>query len=317
MSTLSQKTMRDCFLEKIYDEMGRNERIFFLCADFGAPMLDKIREKFKDRFINVGVAEQNLINVSTGLAFEGNTVYAFAIAPFITMRCFEQIRTNLAVSSMIKPLNVNLIGVGAGVSYDVSGPTHHCLEDISIMRTLPGFSVFSPSDWECAQSFFSYSLEKKHPKYLRFDSKPLPSIYSSTTHNSNIEEGFCELIQGKQVCLVSTGYMTHRALNVAKQLPQEVGVVDLFLLKPLQEEKLFSALRKYKWLITLEEGFIHRGGLDTLVLNLLNQYRSSIPLIPFGFNDKYVFDLGSRDYLHKMNQMDEEGILQKIRECCL
>ena len=94
--------------------------------DMGAPVLDKLKVDFKSRFINVGIAEQNLINVATGLALEGFAVYAYAIAPFF-MRAYEQIRVNLALSGQFKEINVNMIGVGSGVSYEVSGPTHHCL----------------------------------------------------------------------------------------------------------------------------------------------------------------------------------------------
>ncbi len=98
--------MRDVFLEKLIFLMENNQKIFFVTADFGSPVLDKIREYFPDRFINVGIAEQNLINVSTGLALEGYTVYAYAIAPFITMRCYEQIRVNIAILSQVRPMNI-------------------------------------------------------------------------------------------------------------------------------------------------------------------------------------------------------------------
>ncbi len=125
MKDNSPQIMRDVLIEQIYQKMFDDERIFFLSADLGSPVLDKVREQFEDRFINVGIAEQNLINVSTGLAFEGFTVYAYAIAPFLTMRAYEQLRVNLSLSSELMELNVNLIGVGAGLSYDVSGPTHH------------------------------------------------------------------------------------------------------------------------------------------------------------------------------------------------
>ena len=108
--------MRDVFLERIFQEMGSDDSIFFVSADFGSPVLDKIRDDFSDRFINVGVAEQNLINISAGLALEGFSVFAYAIAPFITMRCYEQIRVSLALLSEVRPMNVNLIGVGAGYS---------------------------------------------------------------------------------------------------------------------------------------------------------------------------------------------------------
>jgi len=313
MNTNQLKTMRDAFIDQIYERMHSNENIFFLTADFGAPSLDKVREKFKDRFINVGIAEQNLINIATGLALEGYTVYAYAIAPFITMRAYEQIRSNLSISSQIRPVNVNIIGVGAGISYDVSGPTHHCLEDISIMSLLPNIMVFSPSDWKLAEGFIDYSINIKSPKYIRFDSKPVAQIYSNT-HNFDFENGFCELMKGEKACIVSTGYMTHLALKAAIEL-HNVGVLDMFILKPVNEDLLFRALSKYEYIITVEEALINRGGLDSLILNVLNKYQSSIKLKKLGFDDRYVFELGDRKYLHRINNLDEESIIRTVREC--
>lgn len=310
------KTMRDVLIEGIYKKMSQNDRIFFLSADFGAPALDKLRKDFGDRFINVGIAEQNLINVATGLALENYIVYAYAIAPFLTMRAYEQIRLNLSVSSQIKPVNVNLVGVGAGVSYDVAGPTHHCLEDISIMRILPNMTVFSPSDWKLVESFIDYSIDKKTPKYLRLDGKPVIGIYENI-NDLDIEKGFYELLNplagGRKICLVSTGYLTHRALAVANQL-RNVGVIDVFLLKPLNEELLFDSIKKYDYIISLEEGFINSGGLDSLVSKILYDHESNIKLKRMGFKDKYVFDLGRRDYLHELNNLDEKSIIKAVKE---
>jgi len=121
--------------------MEQDSSIFFISADFGSPVLDDIRADYPDRFVNVGIAEQNLINVTAGLALEGFKVFAYAIAPFITMRCFEQLRVNLALLSEVREINVNLIGVGAGYSYVVSGPTHQCYEDITLIRSLPNFKI--------------------------------------------------------------------------------------------------------------------------------------------------------------------------------
>mgnify|MGYP001606688071 FL=1 len=306
------KTMRDAFIEAIHERMRENNRIFFVSADFGSPALDKLREDFKDRFINVGIAEQNLINVSVGLALEGYVVYAYAIAPFITMRDYEQIRQSLSISSQVRPINVNLIGVGAGLSYDVSGPTHHCLEDISVMRLMPNFTVFSPSDWLLAKKFIDYSINVKMPKYLRFDSKAMPAIYDNI-NDLKIEEGFYELVKGEKVCLVSTGFMTHRALKAAKEL-KDVGVVDMFMLKPVNEKLLLETLKKYAYIITIEEGFIGNGGLDALISKVILDNQLNIKLKRMGFNDKYLFELGGRDYLHKLNNLDEEAIVKAIKD---
>jgi len=306
-----QKTMRDVFIEKIYERMKKNKRIFFVSADFGAPALDKLRKDFKDRFINVGIAEQNLINIATGLALEDYIVFAFAIAPFLTMRAYEQIRQNLSISSQIKSLNVNLVGVGAGLSYDISGPSHHCLEDISIMRTLPNFVVFSPSDGKLVEKFVDYAIKTKMPKYLRFDGKSLPVIYDKI-NDSDFNKGFCELIKGKKICLISTGFLTHRALEAAKEVGG-IGVIDVFMLKTLNEKSLFQTIKKYKYIITLEEGFIGKGGLDSLISNIICDSKADIKIKRLGFKDKHIFEGGERNYLHKLNNLNKESIVKIIK----
>lgn len=309
------KTMRDVLIERIYSLMLKNEKIIFLTADFGAPALDKIRQRFKDRFINVGIAEQNLINLSAGLSLEGFTVYAYGIAPFLTMRAYEEIRINLSMLSQLNTINVNLIGVGAGLSYDVSGPTHHCLEDITIMRALPNIIIFSPSDWVLVKNFVDFTVAIKKPKYLRLDGKALPRIYNAK-ENLNLSDGYFELLKGERVCLVSTGYMTGVGLKAAHKLLRnkiKVGLVDIFLLNQLNENRLLSILKRYNVIFTLEEAFINKGGLDCVVSNLLNNYNSHIRLKKIGFDEKYIFSAGNRNYLHKLNSLDEESIINTIR----
>ena len=308
------KTMRDCFIEELTSRMDKDKRIFFLCADFGSPKLDELRKRFKDRFINVGIAEQNLINISTGLALEGFIVYAYAIAPFLTMRAFEQIRVNISLQSQIKKMNINLIGVGAGLSYDVSGPTHHCLEDISIIRTLPNVSFFSPSDWVLAKNFVDYSLREMKPKYLRFDGKPSQAIYNDN-QKLDFETGFREIIRGDKVCLVSTGFMTQSSIKAAKLIKNvKVGVIDIFMLRPFNEKAFIKTISKYKYVLTVEEGFIGKGGLDSLVLSSINDARLDIKLKRLGFSDTYTFTIGNRCYLHKINHLDDQGIAISIKK---
>jgi transketolase len=312
---MEAKVMRDVFIEQVYNRMRDDKNIFFLCADFGSPKLDRLKDEFKNRFINVGIAEQNLINISTGLALEGFTVYAYAIAPFLTMRAYEQVRINLSLHAQLREINVNLVGVGAGLSYDVSGPTHHCVEDITIMKVLPNLEIFSPSDWVLAQAFVDYSIKVKKPKYIRLDGKPLPQIYNSRK-DFRIDKGFCELKKGKKLCLVSTGIMTHKAIQVAKELGKkgvDIGVMDVFLIKPLSEDLFSKALEKYRAVITLEEGFINSGGLDSLVLQLINRNNIRIRFKNMGFGQRYVFDIGSRNYLHKLNKLDEGSIQKNIK----
>jgi transketolase len=313
----NRTTMRDALISEIHRLMPSNKDIIFLSADLGAPSLDKIRSDFPDRFINVGIAEQNLINVATGLALEGFVVYAYAIAPFLCMRAYEQIRINLALLSQHRQMNVNLIGVGSGVSYDVAGPTHQCFEDITIMRALPNIEFFSPCDWYITQNFVEYSIKSKKPKYLRLDGKILPNIYDSPECIS-WSKGFCELIEGKDICIVSTGYFTHRAIAVANKILKEngikIGVIDLYMLKPVGERALIDTLLKYHSVITIEEGFVEKGGIDSLVLNLINKNANHISVDSIGFKDTYVFASGTRDYIGALNNCSDDDLIAVIQK---
>ncbi|RMH54804.1 MAG: transketolase [Candidatus Hydrogenedentota bacterium] len=306
--------MRDIFLEEVYRIMKR-EDIFFLSDDFGSPVLDQLRRDFPERFVNVGIAEQNLINLAAGLALEGWTVYAYGIAAFLSMRAYEQVRVNLAMLSQWRDINVNLVAVGAGVSYDVSGPSHHCLEDLGLMRMLPNMTVFSPSDGILCEEIADYTAKASGPKYIRLDGKALPNLYKGIGAEE-LKCGFSEIRRGEKLCIVATGYMTHRALAACESLKSEiidVGVIDVFLLKPFDEGKLFETLERYDGIVTLEEGFVNKGGLDGLISSLLEKNGSRKSLAALGFKDAYTFDVGNREYLHRLNQLDEESILRTIK----
>jgi transketolase len=310
-------SMRDALISEIYKSMLHNNDIFFISADFGALTLDKLRIEFPERFINVGIAEQNLINVATGLALEGHIVYAYAIAPFLTMRAYEQIRINLSLLSQHREINVNLIGVGGGASYDVAGPTHQCFEDISIIRTLPNIEMFSPSDWSLTQRFFEYSLITKTPKYLRLDGKVLPRLYHSD-ENISLQKGFHELARGNDICIVSTGYFTHKAIKVADTFHKsgsKIGIIDMFMLKPFNSNALKNVLVQYKFVITFEEAFIFKGGLDTIIMNLIHRENLDITLTTMGYKDTYIFESGNRDEISAFHSCSEKDLEMAVTAC--
>ncbi|MFA5859204.1 MAG: transketolase C-terminal domain-containing protein [Elusimicrobiota bacterium] len=307
------RIMRDVFIGNLVQIMSERKDVFFLSADMGARALDTLKQKCRDRFINVGIAEQNLINVAVGLGLEGYISYAYAIAPFLSMRAFEQIRNNVSLMFTNRKFNINLLSVGIGISYDVTGPSHHCFEDIALMRMLPNMMVFSPSDCVLIEKFVNYSLVHKNPKYIRFDGKPVDDIYDAGS-KIDFEKGFVELIKGNDTCMVSTGIMTHNALRVTRLNPNlKIGLIDMFVLKPVKEDLLFNALKKYKYIVTLEEAWLDNGGLDSLISNVLHKNNSNARLRKVGFKDKYVFEIGSRNYLHKIYKMDEHSILSLIK----
>jgi transketolase len=309
------KAMRDVFLKKIHAEMGKNPSIFFVTADFGSPVLDSILADFPERVVNVGIAEQNLINISTGLALEGFKVYAYAIAPFITMRCYEQIKVNLSLLSELKTMDVSLIGVGAGFSYVVSGPTHHSIEDISIMRTLPNFEIISPSDWVSAEASFEFSLENKKPKYFRFDSQASEALYEEDFKFP--ASGFKVLSEGGDAVIIATGYMTRHALAVVELLKEHninLKLIDLFKLKNVDQDLLADELKQYSSIFTLEEAFIKKGGVDSILLNLVNDFGLKAKVTAMGISDEYKFALGSRDELFANYALDKESIVKRIKD---
>jgi transketolase len=307
--------MRDAFLDRVWRAMADDKRIFFTCADFGSPVLDRIREQFPDRFVNVGIAEQNLINVSAGLALEGYTVFVYAIAPFITMRCYEQIRVNLALLSEVRPLNVNLVGVGAGYSYVVSGPTHQCYEDLTVMRALPNVAVYSPADHVTAAALFDRCVAAMGPKYLRLDAQILPVVYETTAPDLGC--GFNVHRNGSAICLVATGYMVHTALKAAVHLSStgiEVGVIDLFDISGFDTARFLSTVHSYSGIVSMEEGFRGRGGLDALLFELCARRRSDLRVLNLGVEPGYRFELGTREELHEQVGIGVDAVQNSVAE---
>jgi transketolase len=307
------RAMRDALLEQIHGAMASDPTIFFASADFGSPVLDRIRADHPTRFVNVGIAEQNLINISAGLALEGYKVFAYAIAPFITMRCFEQIRVSLALLSEVRPMNVNLIGVGAGYSYVVSGPTHQCYEDITLMRALPNFQVMSPADHITAGLLFGRCVGELGPKYLRLDAQVLPVVYTDTA--PNIADGFHVHRREGAICMVATGYMLHTAFTVAERLLANgvrVGVIDLFDLARFSAEKLREELSRYETVVSMEEGFAGRGGLDALLYNFIGHNAIDVKLLNIGVEGGYRFELGTRAELHEQVGIGPDVVTRRI-----
>ena len=323
MMSLPTKTMRDALLAEVHQRMGSDESIFFLTSDFGAPALDAIRADYADRFLNVGIAEQNLINVSAGLALEGYHAIGYAIAPFLTMRCFEQIRISLSLLSQIRPLSVTLIGVGAGCSYTVSGPTHQCFEDLSLIRLLPNLSLYSPADAKSAAAAGQLALTRGGPGYIRLDAQALPELYSDTdwtgrpgfyVHGSGTQQK----TKSPRILIIATGYPVHTALKVKQTMTEtgsgDITVLDLVDFTGFDRDHLTRLLSSADAIITWEEGFKATGGLDSLIQSLLSKANLQRPFLALGFEGAYNFDLGSRIDLHEKAQIGPETGLQQINQ---
>jgi len=310
-----KRRMRDTFLQAMKDRMAAEKDIFFLTADFGSPVLDGVKKEFPDRFVNVGISEQNLVNVSTGLALEGYRVVAYAIAPFITMRCLEQVRVNLAILSQIRPINVTLVGVGAGYSYEVSGPTHQALEDIALMRALANMGVWSPADAATAAAMAGQALDQKGVRYLRLDSHPLPDLGPAPTADE-LRRGFrLNGVKGAAAAIISTGYMSHLAVAVRDELEAggiPVRMVDMMNLSTPDIDVLETTLSACRAILTMEEGFIGRGGMDALLALTLAPRLPKAKWAHAGLAPHYSFEIGPRDELLATHGLSRSALAERV-----
>lgn len=170
--------MRAAFINTLTETARENNNIFLLTADLEFSVFEKFREEFPGRFLNVGIAEQNMIGVASGLALSGKIVFVYSIIPFVAMRSLEQIRVDVCMQQ----LNVKIIGMGAGIDYSYDGPTHHAIEDISIMRSLPHMRVVSPGNPKQTEHVIKSAVENNGPFYIRL-SKNRGSIESNEGKN--------------------------------------------------------------------------------------------------------------------------------------
>ena len=298
------KTIRNKILQALSLKMKKDEKIILLSVDFGAPVLDKIRIECKNQIINVGIAEQNAINLAAGFSLEGFKVFVYGIAPFVSMRCFEQIRINLAALSQLRKMNVNIISVGAGISYSMSGPTHHCLEDLSIINTLPNVEIFSPSDPLLTKIYLERSLKNNGIKYLRFDAKALENLCNKEIEMSR---GFRVLNEGKdKVAIIATGYMSQKAHILLKDY--NFTLIDLFLINSYDKQALKEHLERHQYVISLEESF---GGLDEEINSL---FKNDKKVINLKFQKKYNFEIGDREFLHSLNNLSIDSIKEVLND---
>jgi len=305
---MTNKTLRDTFWDRVYDLAKVDKDVVLVSADMGAPALDKFRTDLSSQFVNVGIAEQNAILVSAGLAKEGKKVFVYAIAPFITLRVYEQIR--LALAAMDIPVTV--VGVGSGMSYDDSGPTHHTVEDISILRILPHFYINNLTDAVMAEKFADLSVTMKHPNYIRLDRKPCENIYSK---DEDFTKGLATLRKGNDITIVATGNMVHNGLIVVDQLKEKginAGLIDVYTL-PINEKLFLEELGNASQLMTLEEHTLP-GGFGSAVCEVLADNNKLIPVTRVGMDltDGYCYKYGGRDHLQSLYGLAPYQLTEKI-----
>ncbi len=302
-----QLDIRDAFFEELHRIASIDRNLVFLTADMSAFSLERFKKDLPEQYVNVGVAEQNMVSIAAGLALTGKRVFIYAIAPFITMRCYEQIKVDL--STMRLP--VTIIGMGPGITYNSDGPTHHATEDISIMRVLPGITILSLSDPVMAGKAAGISYANEGPTYIRLDKGALPRLY---TIDSDFSDGVSLLREGRDALIITTGAMVHQASEVAAELSTQgvsAGVADVYRIKPLNDGLLLSYIKEAERLVTLEEHSI-AGGLGSIVSELLHDNDISKPLKRLGLPDESLHRYGSRGWMHSSFGIDNASVIKNI-----
>jgi transketolase len=306
---VSRLQMRDAFINKLYERACSDKNIIFISNEMGSESLDKFRNDLPAQFINAGISEQNIISLAAGMAIEGKRVYVYSIASFITLRCLEQIKIDICTMK----LPVTIIGVGASYSYSADGPTHHATEDISILRPMAGMGIYCPADSVIAERLVDISLNSTTPIYLRFDRDKLPVFY---TIAEDISRGNKVIHKGTDVCIISTGIMTHIAYATAVELARNnisVKVVDLFRIKPLNSEELIEEVRNFRNIITLEEHSL-QGGIGSIISEILHDNCLNINLHRMGIQEENIYTYNLRKDIHIKNKIDYGSLSMFIRK---
>ncbi len=280
-----------------------DKRVVAACADLTtSTKMDAFAKAYPDRYIEIGVAEQNLVTVGAGLAAVNKIPFVSSYAAFMPGRCWEQIRTTICLNN--RP--VKLIGSHAGVSVGPDGATHQMLEDLALMRVLPNMVVIAPCDSVEAEKATLAMAKDTRPNYMRLAREATPII---TTADTPFEIGKAYVFdQGEDVTIIATGTMTYQALAAAELLYKkgiDAEVVHVPTIKPLDTETILKSVRKTKHVVTAEEGQA-AGGLGGAVAELLSE-QYPVPIKRIGMQDRFG-ESGEPDELLHYFGLDAEHI---------
>ena len=301
--------MRNAFADEVTKLGQSDQRLMLLSGDIGNRLFDKFKEKNKNRYINCGIAEANMMGVAAGMALSGLKPIIYTITPFTTTRCFEQIR----VDACYHNVPVIIIGTGSGLSYAQLGPTHHSCEDLSILRVLPNMTVLAPADEVELRQCLRAALKLNGPSYIRIGKKGEEII---SKPNDSFEVGrSINVRDGSDVCLVGTGTIMPVVLKAAQILEKEgisSRVESCHTIKPLDLQMLESISLKFSLIVTIEE-HSKIGGLAGAVSEWLAiQKNRGARLLSFGTEDEFMHEVGSQDYAREKNGLTSENIAIKV-----
>ena len=301
--------MRKALLDILTQLMHADRSIYILTADTGFHVFDEFPRQFPGRFINVGISEAAMIGMAAGLAMADKQVFTYGIVPFVTMRCFEQIRVDLCYPN----LPVKVIGVGGGLTYGAAGMTHHSIEDIAVMSCLPNMTVICPGDPVETGLAIQASMALKGPCYLRLGKSGEPAVHASKPEGFAIGKGIT-LRHGRDIALIATGNMLATAAAACDLLAQRglaCELVSMHTVKPIDEDLIAQTATRCRIIATLEEHSII-GGLGSMVAGVIADHGLKVTLRRLAIPDRYEHKAGSQEFLRGQYGLTAEGVATEL-----
>ena len=297
--------MRNAFLDTLFELAQQDERVVFITGDLGYRVVEKFMEQRPRQFLNAGVAEQNMTGLAAGMALSGKIVFTYSIGNFPTMRCLEQIRNDVCYHEA----NVKIVTVGGGFAYGPMGVTHHAIEDLAVMRAIPGLMVVAPGDPVETRAATRAITAHPGPCYLRLGKAGEPTV-----HPGPIEFQLGKAIrfrEGRDLTLISTGGMLQTAAKAAERLATQgiqTRVLSMHTLKPLDESAVLAAARETGCIATLEEHSVN-GSLGSAVAELLAEtWDVKVPFKRIGMPPIFSPYIGSQEYMLQKHGLNDEAV---------
>jgi transketolase len=301
--------MRKAFVEALVQIAGKDKRVVLLTGDLGFMVLEPFMKAFPERFLNAGVAEQNMVGLATGLAESGYIPFVYSIVPFSVLRPFEFIRNG----PIFHRLPVRIVGIGAGFDYGHNGFTHYGLEDIGVMRMQPGITTVVPADCPQALNAIRATYDLPGPVYYRLSKNDQLSVPGLT---GAFKLGQLDkVLDGEEVFILATGGIATEALEACKLLKKNglnpaLGIVSAF--NPSPAEELAKALAGYPLVCTVEEHYVN-GGLGSWVAEVIAERDLGSRLIRCGVSSLPSGLTGSQEFLYQQHGLDRSAIATRIR----
>jgi transketolase len=301
--------MRTAFVRTLCELAAADERIMLLTADLGWSVVEPFAVAFPNRFLNVGVAEQNMLGIAAGLALEGKVPFVYSIATFASMRGYEQFRNG----AVLHRLPVRVVGIGGGFAYGHAGPTHHALEDLSIARTQPGVSVLAPADRAQARQVLRATAHLPGPAYLRIDKNDAPDLPGL---DGRFELDTPELLRlGRDLLFLATGSITREALRAAAALESNGVSAAVAVLAHLSYQPgaaLAQLLGHYPVVMTVEEGST-AGGLGSLTAEAIAENGLRCRLSIQGARELHIGATGGVEFMRRQHGLDAASLAERAR----